>query len=75
MSDEIVVHERRRRKQWWQSRTNVTNAAIAIIAIIGLLMNMPEFAHLTPYLLLATNVINILLRTFVTSDPIDRGQP
>lgn len=74
MSEEVVVHERRRGKKWYQSKTNITNIAIAIIAIIGLLANMPEFAHLTPYLLLATNVINVLLRVFGTTQPIDRGQ-
>jgi hypothetical protein len=74
MADEVVVHERRRGKRWWQSKVNITNAAIAIIAIIGLLANMPEFAHLAPYMLLATNIINILLRTFVTSEPIGPGR-
>lgn len=72
--DEVVVHERRRGIKWWQSKTNITNLCIAAITIIGLLLNMPEFAHLAPWLVLATNVINVYIRIFLTNQPIDRGQ-
>lgn len=75
MDEPIVAHERRRGKKWWQSRANITNLCIAIITIIGLLMNMPEFAHITPWLVLATNVINVYIRIFLTAQPIDRGTP
>ncbi len=60
-------------KRWWQSRTVILNIIIAVIAIVGVLMNMPEFAHLTPWLLLTTNVLNILVRVFLTSQPIEGG--
>lgn len=61
-------------KRWWQSRTVILNCVIAIIAIVGLLANMPEFQHLTPWLILITNVLNILVRVFLTSQPIE-GAP
>lgn len=73
MAAPMRAHERRRGIKWWKSRTNITNLCIAIITIIGLLMNMPEFAHLAPWLVLVTNVINVYIRIFLTAQPIDRG--
>ena len=59
-------------KPWWTSRAILMNLSIAIIAIIGLLLNMPEFQEWTPWLVLATNILNILVRIFLTSEPIGK---
>ena len=61
-------------KPWYQSRTVILNCVIAIIAIIGLLLNMPEFKEYTPYMVLVTNILNVMIRVFLTSQPIEGGQ-
>lgn len=75
MSDEVVVHERRRRLRWWQSRVVWLNIAAFLIAAVAVLQQSPLFAQYGDVFSLVVALLNLALRIFVTSQPIDRGQP
>lgn len=60
--DEVVVHERRRGKPWYESKTIWANLISALVAIILLVSQSPSLAPYAEWLMLTQGVLNIVLR-------------
>lgn len=68
--DEVVVHERRRGKKWYSSKTLWLNLITAALAIIMLASTSPSLEQYSEAFLFISGVLNIILRVFFTNQPV-----
>ncbi len=58
-------------KKWYQSKTNMFNLLVVVIAVLDLLSKQSFVpSEYVQYLLFGTAVLNIVLRTYFTKEPI-----
>lgn len=58
-------------KPWYTSKTMWANVVLFAIALLGLLATHPLFTEYAPHLLLASSIVNLILRYFFTETAVD----
>lgn len=69
MPDQVIVHERRRGKKWYESKVIWANVISVLVAILMLVSQSPSLAPYGEWLALGQGILNILLR-FTTTQPV-----